>query len=89
MKLALAIVITFFLGFICILGLSIKESKQRKIFFIGAALSITVLYILGICSAIDKEQIIPAIEVYRGNTTLQITYQDSIPIDSVVVYKNK
>lgn len=32
---------------------------------------------------------IPVIEVYRGNTTLQITYQDSVPIDSVVVYKNK
>lgn len=28
-----------------------------------------------------------AIDVYRGKTTLQITYQDSIPIDSVVVYK--
>ncbi len=36
-----------------------------------------------------KEQIIPAIEVYRDNTTLQITYKDSIPIDSVVIYKNK
>lgn len=27
------------------------------------------------------------LDVYRGNTTLQITYQDSIPIDSVVVFK--
>ena len=29
----------------------------------------------------------PAIEVYRGNATLEITYKDGIPIDSVVVYK--
>lgn len=29
-----------------------------------------------------------ALDVYRGNTTLQITYKDSIPIDSVVVWKN-
>lgn len=29
------------------------------------------------------------IDVYRGKTTLQITYKDSIPIDSVVVFKNK
>ena len=29
----------------------------------------------------------PAIEVYRGNTTLEITYRDGIPIDRVVVYK--
>lgn len=30
-----------------------------------------------------------AIDVYRGNTTLKITYQDSIAVDSVVVFKNK
>lgn len=30
----------------------------------------------------------PAIEVYRGNTTLEITYRDGIPVDSVVVYKS-
>lgn len=30
-----------------------------------------------------------AIDVYRGNTTLEITYRDSIPVDSVVVFKKK
>ncbi len=29
------------------------------------------------------------IDVYRGYTTLQITYQDSVPIDSVVVFKKE
>lgn len=28
-----------------------------------------------------------AIDVYRGKTTLQITYRDSIPVDTVVVFK--
>lgn len=28
-----------------------------------------------------------AIDVYRGRTTLEITYKDSIPVDSVVVFK--
>lgn len=28
-----------------------------------------------------------AIDVYRGKTTLQITYKDNIPIDTTVVYK--
>ena len=32
---------------------------------------------------------IDAIEVYRGNTTLEITYRDSIAVDSIVVLKNK
>lgn len=31
--------------------------------------------------------IIPPIEVYRGNTTLQITYEGDTPIDSIVVLK--
>ena len=28
-----------------------------------------------------------AMDVYQGKTTLQITYQDSVAIDSVVVFK--
>lgn len=28
-----------------------------------------------------------AMDVYRGNTTLKITYKDSVAIDSVVVWK--
>ena len=30
-----------------------------------------------------------AIHVYQGLTTLEITYKDGTPIDSVVVWKNK
>lgn len=30
-----------------------------------------------------------AIDVYRGKTTLEITYKDSIPVDSIVVFKTK
>ena len=30
-----------------------------------------------------------AMDVYQGKTTLQITYKDSIPVDSVVVFKDK
>ena len=30
-----------------------------------------------------------AIDVYKGKTTLEITYRDSVPVDSVVVVKNK
>ena len=30
-----------------------------------------------------------ALDVYRGKTTLEITYKDSVAIDSVVVYKVK
>lgn len=43
---------------------------------------------LMICIGSVLERDIPAIDVYRGLTTLEITYRDSIPLDSVVVYKN-
>lgn len=40
------------------------------------------------CRILNKnEKKLTPIEVYRGNTTLQITYRDSIPVDSVVVWK--
>ena len=30
-----------------------------------------------------------AIDVYKGKTTLEITYKDSVPVDSTVVWKNR
>lgn len=30
-----------------------------------------------------------ATDVYQGKTTLEITYKDGVPIDSVVVFKNR
>lgn len=30
-----------------------------------------------------------AIDVYQGKTTLEITYKNGVPIDSVVVHKDK
>ena len=29
------------------------------------------------------------IDVYRGNTTLEITYKDNVPVDSVVIWKGE
>lgn len=30
-----------------------------------------------------------ALDVYQGKTTLEITYKDSIPIDTIVVFKEE
>ena len=37
----------------------------------------------------DKGTTPTALDVYRGKTTLEITYRDSVAVDSVVVYKMK
>lgn len=48
----------------------------------------TICVILMAC--ITKNSSTPtAIDVYRGKTTLEITYRDSVAIDSMVVYKVK
>lgn len=43
--------------------------------------------ILFICADI-AEPIPTAMDVYQGKTTLEITYKDSVPIDSTVVFKD-
>ena len=50
--------------------------------------------ILGIIGAIGHQTELDsntptALDVYRGKTTLEITYRDSVAIDSTVVYKVK
>lgn len=41
---------------------------------------------IGLCS-LDTKDKPTALDVYRGKTTLEITYRDSVAIDSTVVYK--
>lgn len=55
--------------------------------------TVIVLVLMSVCSLNSemhfiKEDVKPtAIDVYRGNTTLEITYKDSVAIDSTVVFK--
>jgi len=53
---------------------------------IGALIGVAIPAGLLTC-VIDKQP--KAMDVYRGKTTLQITYQDSVAVDSVVVFKKK
>ena len=55
-------------------------------FFIGI---IVGAFVMGIVMEIlDTMHPKPsAIDVYRNNTTLQITYKDSTPVDTIVVFK--
>lgn len=39
------------------------------------------------CTIAEIHSIPKAIDVYRGKTTLEITYRDSVAIDSIVIYK--
>ena len=64
--------------------------KHDKIGVFILVISGLLCFLLGIiytCNDYGKRP--SAIDVYRGKTTLEITYRDSVAIDSVVVYKVK
>lgn len=58
-------------------------------FFLGMISGIGIC-IIGIIFITFRDNKYPtALDVYKGKTTLEITYRDSVAIDSVVVFKNK
>jgi len=78
-----------FVGLVIILIGVIFLAIER--FKIGITL-VAVGGILGIMGGIGHQAEIDkdtptALDVYRGKTTLEITYRDSVAIDSTVVYK--
>lgn len=77
------IIICIILFGICIgaLFVGIEENDSSLIIF-SVILLIVIAIQLGF--ALTEPS---ALNVYQGKTTLQITYRDSIPIDSVVVFK--
>ena len=61
---------------------------DKVLIMIGGWAKVTMVLLL--VSLIESKQPKPsAIDVYRGKTTLEITYRDSVAIDSTVVYKVK
>ena len=70
-----------------ILGLNCNEKVAKKCFEIQkySLIALCAVCVCGIISISTPK----AIDVYRNRTTLEITYKDSVPIDSVVVFKDK
>ena len=63
----------------------LKEKSQMISFWGGAIAAIGIMLICSLPSETEPT----ALDVYRNKTTLQITYVDSIPTDTVVVFKEK
>lgn len=78
------------LGIMLIMILSITSNDEFAT--VVGLIAVIVILFLGVSMMIEIEytdNTIPAIEVYRGNTELQISYIDSIPQDSIVVLKKR
>lgn len=77
---ALAIIIV--LAFVVIYS----EFKGVTSTVIGAVVGVFIAVIVDVILVEENPPIRP-IDVYRGRTTLEITYRDSVAVDSVVVWK--
>ena len=73
------------LSVMCIIDI-IKGNEFDSNFFVYTLFVYSFLVFLLLLSYVYKPK---AIDVYRGKTTLEITYKDRVPIDSTVVWKNK
>ena len=64
---------------------STDDSKGRVVSAWLLVLSAIIFFAL--LSSYENRDTPSAIDVYQGKTTIEITYRDSIPVDSVVVFK--
>ena len=57
--------------------------------FIGAVIMILMVIEICLVTIITEKPTPSALDVYRGNTELEITSVNGVPTDSVVVFKEK
>ena len=85
-----AIIVGILILALIILGECISNRCDGS-FYVGVFMGIviTILFVMEIClvhEIIEKPKP-TAIDVYQGKTTLEITYKDGVPVDSIVVWK--
>lgn len=69
---------------------TISKYEDSAISMAISGSTITVFIVAGICILDSRcNPSIKPIDVYRGKTTLEITYRDSVAVDSVVVWKEE
>lgn len=88
MEMLIILTTSIFLLFISMTGMYESIGDNNKFMGFITILS-TVLISVTLMSALSLKEKPKAMDVYRGKTTLVITYKDRVPIDSTVVWKNK
>lgn len=79
------------MSFLLILILSVIQKESEDAYpsaILGAFILLFIICGIGIICECCSPSITP-MDVYRGKTTLEITYRDSVALDSVVVWKEE
>lgn len=79
----LLLIFIFIAGLLTILICSILLNSDKDFIVLISTILTFIIFVLVIVYMTEPR----AINVYRGNTTLEITYKNGIPIDSTVVWK--
>lgn len=86
-----AIIVGILICILIILSFHISNNSTEDFdigFIIGGIITILVIIEVYLLSNIIGKPTPSALDVYRGNTELEITSVNGTPIDTVVVYKN-
>ena len=82
-----AFIVFEILGIVAFIGSMFIDKENKDATIGGLAISCICFYMGLIFFCFNGKP--SALDVYKGNTTLEITYKDGIPVDSVVVFKDK
>lgn len=84
---SLYVILTLVFGILTIITVTLREGYDKE--GMSAATMVCAMLFGAFFVMIVVKSEPTAIDVYRGKTTLEITYRDSVAVDSVVVYKVK
>lgn len=52
-------------------------------------LTLSVIIFIALLLSYENNDVPTAKDVYEGKTTLEITYRDSVPVDTIIVFKDE
>lgn len=89
MEIAIALLMIVIIAVSSLVTFIESDSLEDKEFMRIIMITVTVCSIIAMFLMFAHLSKPKPIDVYRGNTTLEITYKDNVPIDSVVIWKGK
>ena len=87
MALIILAIIGFILSIIWVVLAILQDKGYVRIKLVYCIISVLIFILSVICIGVYDENKPTAMDVYRGKTTLEITYRDKVPVDTVVVLK--
>ena len=89
MEIAIALLMIAIIAVSSLVTFIERDSLEDKEFMRVIMITITVCSIIAMFLMFTHLSKPKPIDVYRGSTTLEITYKDNVPVDSVVIWKGK